>query len=197
MLCPRVSSRGLVFLVSLFFLVFLEFFWFLDSEAFIGYRAEKKTKKTRRIPKKPKKPKKTKSREKCCAQGFPPGDWFFWFLWFFWFSSRRKRSSATGLRKKQKNSKNTKKTKETKKTKVLGEMLCPRVSSRGLVFLVSLVFFGFLRVFWFLIYEFVWHISDIITKTNIFWCYNNFLGGTKTKATISTERALCEQQNPQ
>ena len=43
--------------------------------------------------------------------------------------------------KNQKNSKKTKKTKKTKKNKVWGEMLYPKISSRGLVFLVILVFF--------------------------------------------------------
>ena len=41
----------------------------------------------------------------------------------------------------EKNQKNSKKTKKTKKTKVWGEMLYPKISSRGLVFLVILVFF--------------------------------------------------------
>ena len=111
MLCPRVSSTGLVFRFLCFFgffvfLVFFEFFWFLDSEAFVGYRARKKTK-------------------------------------------------------------------ETKKTKVLGEMLFPKVSSRGLVFLFFLFFLVFFEFLWFLIFECVWHFSEIITKTYIFWCYNN------------------------
>ena len=69
-----------------------KFFLLLDSEGFIGYRAEKKSKTSRRTPKKPKKPKKTKSWEKCC--GFLEGivffcfllaSCFFWFLWFFLF----------------------------------------------------------------------------------------------------------------
>ena len=96
---PTGFLQGIVFfvlLVSLFFLVFCEFFWFLDSEAFIGYRAAQKQK-------------------------------------------------------------NLKKTKKTKETKVLGEMLCPRVSSRGLFcFFLFLCSFCFLRVclvfdgFWFM-----------------------------------------------
>ena len=90
--------------------------------------------------------------EKCCAQGFPPGDCFFcffWFVWFFWFFSSffvfftRKLSSATGLRKKQNKFEETQKNKETKKKQSLGKKLCPRVSSTGLFF------FEFLQVFCF------------------------------------------------
>ena len=67
MLCPQISSRFCCFFcISFGFLVFRQ-------------------KKTRRKPKKTKKPKKPKSWETCCAQGFPPGDWFFWVLWFLWF----------------------------------------------------------------------------------------------------------------
>ena len=45
----------------------------------------------------------------------------------------------------QKNSKKTKKNKKNKKTKVWGEMLYPKISSRGLVFLVFLVILVFLE----------------------------------------------------
>ena len=169
-----------------FFWFSSHFFWFLDSEAFIGYRAEKKNKKTRRKPKKPKKPKKSKSWEKCCAQGFLQGIGFFGFFGFFgfprvffWFLDSE---AFIGYRAEKKTKKleenHKKKTKKPKKPKSW-EKCCAQgflLPHRGVVFwvfLVSLVFFGFLRVFWFLIYEFVWHISDIITKTNIFWCYNN------------------------
>ena len=116
---------------------------FLGREACIGYRAEK-TKKTRRKPKKPKKPKKTKSGEKCYTQRFPPGDWFFWFFWLFWFFWRE---TATGLRKTKKTRRKPKKPKKTKKTKVWGEMLYPKISSRGLVFLVFLVILVFFDIF--------------------------------------------------
>ena len=127
MLCPRVSSTGLFFLVSLVFwvslvfLVFFEFFWFFSQQSwekccaqefpprdrffgffvFFGFLRvffvfrlgsfhrlqgwEKKQKKLEENQKKTKKPKKPKTWEKCCAQGFPPGDWFFCFFWFFWF----------------------------------------------------------------------------------------------------------------
>ena len=62
----------------------LESFLYLDSEAFIGYRADKKQ-KNRRKQKKNKENKKTKSWEKCCAQGFPPANRFFGFFVFFVF----------------------------------------------------------------------------------------------------------------
>jgi len=78
-LCPRVSSRGLVFLVSLFFLVFLEFFWFLDSEAFIGYRAEKKTKKLEENQK------NQSLGRNVVRKGFLQGIVFFGFFGFFEF----------------------------------------------------------------------------------------------------------------
>ena len=52
--------------------------------------------------------------------------------------------------KNSKKPKENKKNKETKKNKVLGEMLCPRVSSRGLFFFGFFVFFGFSGFFGFL-----------------------------------------------
>ena len=115
------------------------------KETLKGWEKTKDSKK----PQKTKNPKKPKSWEKCCAQGFPPGDCFFCFFWFssrfFWFLDSE---IFIGYRaeKKQNHSKKAKKTKETKKTKVWGEM-CPRVSSRGLFFLVSLVFLFFFLVF--------------------------------------------------
>ena len=52
-----------------------------------------------------------------------------------------KRASATGLRKPKKLEENQKK----QKNKVWGEMLYPKISSRGLVFLVFLVILVFLE----------------------------------------------------
>ena len=155
MLCPRVSSRGLVFLVSLVFLVFFELFWFLDLEAFIGYRAEKKNKNIKENQKKQSLGRNVVPKGFLQGIGFFGFFVFFGFLWVFLFLDSE---AFIGYRaeKKNKKIKENQKNKETKKNKVLGEMLCPRVSSRGLVFwvsLVSLAFFGFLRVFigfWFM-----------------------------------------------
>ena len=47
----------------------------------------------------------------------------------------------------EKNQKNSKKTKKTKKTKVWGEMLYPKILSRGLFFLVFLVILVFFDIF--------------------------------------------------
>ena len=288
MLCPRVSSRGLFFLfflVCLFFLFFFEFFCFFHSEAFIGYRPEKKTKQIRRNPKKQRNKKKQSLGKKLCPRVSSTGLFFFDFLQVFCFFTRmfssatgvRKKqnkleenqknkkkqknkvlgkmlcprvsstglfffyflqvfcfftrtfSSATGVRKKQNKLEENQKNKKKQKNKVLGKMLCPRVSSTGLFFFHFLqvvcfftrmfssatgvrkkqnkleenqknkknkktkswekccaqgfppgdcffCFFGFLvffNFFWFLIFEFVWHMSDIITKTNIFGRYKN------------------------
>ena len=81
---PKGFLRGIVFFV------FFEFFGLLDLEVFIGYRAGKKKKKLEENQTHQRNQKKPKSWEKCCAQGFPPGDWFFWlvslvFLAFFEF----------------------------------------------------------------------------------------------------------------
>ena len=145
MLCPRVSSRGLFFLfflVCLVFLVFFEFFCFFHSEAFIGYRPEKKTKQIRRNPKKQRNKKKTKSWEKVVPKGFLHGIVFFEFLQVFCFFTRTF-SSATGVRKKQNKLEENQKNKKKQKNKVLGKMLCPRVSSTGLFFLIFFKFFVF------------------------------------------------------
>ena len=111
-------------------------FWFLVSEAFIGYRAEKRLEEKNR-----KNPQKPKSCKKCSAQGFRPGDCvfvcFFFVLCFlvlfgiflgFW---TRKRSSGTGLRKKTKKLEGNQieGNQKNKKHKALGEMLCPMISS--------------------------------------------------------------------
>ena len=107
---------------------------FLGREACIGYRAEKNKKK---LEENQKKTKKTKSGEKCYTQRFPPGDWFFWLFWFFWKDGYRA----------EKNKKNSEKTKKTKKNKAWGEMLYPKISSRGLFFLVFLVILVFFDIF--------------------------------------------------
>ena len=77
---PKGFLQGIVFfffLVCLVFFVFFEFFCFFHSEAFIGYRPEKKTKQIRRNPKKQRNKKKTKSWEKVVPKGFLHGIVFF------------------------------------------------------------------------------------------------------------------------
>ena len=89
MLCPRVSSRGLFFLfflVCLVFFVFFEFFCFFHSEAFIGYRPEKKTKQIRRNPKKQRNKKKQSLGKKLCPRVSSTGLFFLSFFKFFVFS---------------------------------------------------------------------------------------------------------------
>ena len=229
MLCPRVSSRGLFFLfflVCLVFLVFFEFFCFFHSEAFIGYRPEKKTQTNWKKAKKTKKQKKTKSWEKVVPKGFLHGIVFLLFFKFFVFSlGCFHRLQA--WEKKQNQLEENQKTKKTKKQS-LGKNVVPKGFLHGIVFLLFFkffvfslgcfhrlqawektkqtrrkpkkqknkktkswekccaqgfppgdcffCFFGFLvffNFFWFLIFEFVWHMSDIITKTNIFGRHKN------------------------
>ena len=118
----------------------------------------------------PKQSKKTKN--KVLGQMLYPkiscrGLFFFWvfFSRSFWFLTR-KRSSATGLRKKSKNSKEIKK---HKKVKVLGEILYPKISSRGLSFCLCFVLFFLSKCFdfWFMI------LCGIKTQTTIFGHYNS------------------------
>ena len=178
MLCPRVSSRGCFFL---FFLVCLVFFWFFSSffvfslGSFHRLQAWEKNKTNSKKPKKTKKQKKNKVLGKSCAQGFPPQDCFFVFFDFvqvFCFFTRMF-SSATSLRKKQNKLEENLKNKKTS----LGKNVVPKGFLRGIVFfLFFFCFFGFLvffNFFWFMILEFVWHMSDIITKTHIFGRYKN------------------------
>ena len=68
---PKGFLQGLVLC---FFL--LCFFWF--SSSFLVFRLGSFHRlQCLEKNQKPKEPKKTKSWEKCCAQGLPPGDWFF------------------------------------------------------------------------------------------------------------------------
>ena len=121
--------------ITVFFLC-SSVFWFLDSEAFIGYRAEKRLEEKNR-----KNPQKPKSCKKCSAQGFPPGDCvfvcFFFVLCFlvlfgifFWFLDSE---AFIGYRAEKKNKKlegnQIEGNQKNKKHKALGEMLCPMISS--------------------------------------------------------------------
>ena len=80
--------------------------------------------------------------------------------------------------------------------KPLGTTFLPRLC----FFLGFVVFFDFFGFFGFDLWICVAYVRQnnqnqhLLGVTKI---KEPFLGGTKTKATISTERALCEQQNPQ
>ena len=207
-MCPRVSSRGLfflvslVFLVSLFFLFFFEFFWFLDSEAFMGYRAEKKQKNSKKT-KKTKETKKTKVLgEMLCPRVSSRGLFFLFFLVFFAFFLVFRLGSFHRLQgwEKTKSLEENQKNQRNHKNQSLGRNV-PKGFLQGIVFFGFFGFFGFLRVF--LVFD-LWICVAYVRHNNQnqhFWLLQQlkepFLGGTKTKATISTQRVLCEQQNPQ
>ena len=172
---PKGFLQGLVlcFFLLCFFLVFFEFFWFLDSEAFIGYRASKKTKNQRNQ-------KKQSLGKNVVPKGFLQGIGFlvrprvssrvlfFWFLCFFWllwfFGVLRvflvfRLGTFIGYRadKKSKKIEESKKNKENKKTKSW-EKCCAQgfpAANRCFWFLcffsVSLKLFGF-------VFLILWHI---------------------------------------
>ena len=112
-------------------------FWGGKRASATGLR---KTKKTRRKPKKTKKQKKQKNQSlgrNGIPKDFLQGIVFLVFFGYFVFLE----GNGYRAEKNQKNSKKTKKNKKNKKTKVWGEMLYPKISSRGLFFLVILFFF--------------------------------------------------------